>query len=335
LHTEGIFEQVRELGVKLLLAVFLTDSREKELNILEKTIEENKNCIEGIVVFKEGEKVIPEGLLRYVRSRLVRFGIPVGSGTDAFFTQINRQRLPGDLMDFVCSSNNPQVHAFDNDSIMSTVEGQAANLSSCAHLYPKLPVWVTPVTLKMRWNPDATGEAIIRKGEIPPDTDIRQMSLFTASWFLRSLASCLLGGALGATYFELTGCKGIMEEESPSRDFLFPSAPDMLYPVYFAFLAVRGLKEADTSVQIAEDVTSFVMRNGGRTRIILANPRDERVKLRLDDVPSSVRGIMIDEHSAPKLAGAKLVSDLRDYFESYNLNGEILMESYSIFIAEI
>ncbi|NLM73916.1 MAG: hypothetical protein GX184_07835, partial [Clostridiaceae bacterium] len=122
-------------------------------------------------------------------------GVPVGSGTDAFFTQINRERLPKDIMDFVCYSNNPQVHAFDNDSIMSTVEGQVANLESCARLYPGLPVWVTPVTLKMRWNPDATGEVIIRRGQVPPDVDIRQMSLFTASWFLRSLAACIRGGA--------------------------------------------------------------------------------------------------------------------------------------------
>jgi len=334
-YINEILDQVRELGVKLLLAVFFTDCWEKELDTLRAIIDENRQDIIGIIIFKEGENVIDEEILAKVRRKLSDSGVPVGSGTDAFFTQLNRNRLPQNSMDFVCYSNNPQVHAFDNDSIMSTVEGQAANLSSCAELYPRLPIWVTPVTLKMRWNPDATGDVIVRKGQVPPDVDIRQMSLFNASWFLRSLAELIRGGAAGASFFELVGSKGIMEEEAPGRDYRFPAVPDMLYPVYYAFLALRDWKEFDTSFKITEDATVFVMKSSSETRMILANNRAQTVNLRLTDAPSTARGVLIDENTAPKLAQERLILNFNDYFESYNLNGEIQLKPYSIFIAVI
>ncbi|NLX63508.1 MAG: hypothetical protein GX022_01830 [Clostridiaceae bacterium] len=334
-YANKILDQVRELGVKLLLAAFFTDCWKKELDTLSVLINENVQDIMGVIIFKEGANVVDEEILAEARRKLSCSGIPIGSGTDAFFTQLNRNRLPQNSMDFVCYSNNPQVHAFDNDSIMSTVEGQVANLSSCAELYPDLPVWVTPVTLKMRWNPDATGDVIVRKGQVPPDVDIRQMSLFTASWFLRSLAACIKGGAAGVSFFELVGSKGIMEEEAPTRDYRFPAVPDMLYPVYYAFLALRDWKEFNTSIQITEDATVFVMQNSGETRIILANPRGQTVNLRLVDAPSTVKGVLIDKNNAPKLAQERVILNFDDYLENYNLNGAIQLEPYSIFIAVI
>jgi hypothetical protein len=334
-YTKTIFEQVREIGAKLFMAVFLTDSWEEELDTLSGIINENKQDIMGVAIFREGANAVDEEILAKARRKLSESGIPVGSGTDAFFTQLNRSRLPRYGMDFVCYSNNPQVHAFDNDSIMSTVEGQTANLLSCAALYPGLPIWVTPVTMKMRWNPDATGEVILRKGQVPPDVDRRQMSLFNASWFLRSLAACIKGGAAGASFFELAGCRGIMEDEAPDRDYYFPAVPDMLFPVYFAFLALRDRRRFSTSVRITENATVFVMQNSAETRMILANPRNHTVDLRLVDAPSSVRGVLIDENIVPKLAQERLLLNLDDYLNTYNLNGEIQLEPYSIFIAVI
>lgn len=335
IYFDQILKQVHQLGVKLLLTVFFTDRWEKELDTLRDIIAENRQDIMSVIIHKEGVKVVPEEILAKARKSLSDSRIPVGSGTDAFFTQINRERLPQDSMDFVCYSNNPQVHAFDNDSIMSTAEGQIANLFSCEALYPHLPIWVTPVSLKMRWNPDATGDVIVRKGQVPPDVDTRQMSLFTASWFLRSLAACVWGGAAGATFFELTGSKGIMEEEAPDRDYYFPAEPDMLYPVYYAMYALRDWDKYTTTVQITDNATVFVMRNSSETRIILANPREQAVDLRLADAPVTVRGLSIDGNIVPKLARERLLLNFDDYMKTYNLNGEIQLEPYSIFIAVI
>ncbi|RGY99253.1 hypothetical protein DXA13_08515 [Clostridium sp. AM58-1XD] len=205
---QEIFCQAKDLGLNVLLAVFFTERWNDEILSLKRLLSDLEKQLLGLLIFQEGVTVMPGKRLECIRSELTEWNVPVGSGTDAFFTQINRQKPERDSMDFVSYSNNPQVHAFDNDSIMSTTEGQAANLRSCAALYPGLPVWVSPITLKMRWNPDATGREPVKKGELPKDVDPRQMSLFAASWFLRSAAACMAGGAAGMTYFELTGAKG-------------------------------------------------------------------------------------------------------------------------------
>ncbi|HWR22997.1 MAG TPA: hypothetical protein VN366_05900 [Feifaniaceae bacterium] len=333
-YTEEIFKQAHALGVGIVLAVFFTRGWEKELETLSGLVRRHRSGIKNIAVFQQDVNVPQEELLAAVRKALVCYSIPVGSGTDAFFTQINRERLPGGSMDFVTYSNNPQVHAFDNESIMSTVEGQAANLFSCERLYPHLPVWVSPVTLRMRWNPDATGKEPVKKGQAPRDVEPRQMSLFAASWFLRSVAACVRGGAAGATYFELTGGKGIMEEAAPHRDYRFPAAPDMLFPLYYAFFALRGLETFKISAAVTPDVTRIVLRNDGGTRLILANPGSEAVDVPLADTVHSVRGIMLDEDNVQEMAQRRAVSTEDGCYQTYNLNGKIQLKRYSIFIAE-
>ncbi|HML38950.1 MAG TPA: hypothetical protein PKA19_16265 [Bacillota bacterium] len=332
---ENIAAQARELGVKLYIAAFFSGSFKSELSELAEFLDSHQSDILGIAVFEQDVKVISEEKLSAARQALSRYSIPVGSGTDAFFTQINRERLPASLMDFVNYSNNPQVHAFDNMSIMTTTEGQTANLLSCAKLYPGLPVWVSPITLKMRWNPDTTGKIILKKREMHWDVEPRQISLFAASWFLRSLAACLKDGAAVVTYFELTGCKGIMEDTNPRRDYRFPSAPDMLYPLYYAFYALRGLKDFDITAVITEHVTALILKNSGETRLILSNTKEEEIAISLSDATDSAKGIIIDEDNVAALARKSLVSDRDLYGNTYSLKAGIRLKSYAIFIAKI
>jgi hypothetical protein len=331
---EPIVTQARQLGVKLHIAVFFSGNLASELQEFAAFVDIHRSDILGIAVFQRDVKVISEEKLSAVRLALSQYSIPVGSGTDAFFTQVNRERLPESRMDFVTYSNNPQVHAFDNASIMATPEGQAANLLSCAKLYPHLPIWVSPVTFKMRWNPDATGKEITKKGQAPRDVEPRQMSLFAASWFLRSVAACIKGGAAGVSYFELTGCKGIMEDAAVMRDYRFPSVPDMLYPLYYAFYALRGLKAFDITAVTTENVTALILKNSRTTRVILANPKDEEVTMPVSDAPASVKGIIIDEDNAAALAEKKVIKTHDLCENTYNLSGGIQLKQYSIFIAE-
>ena len=330
-----IFEQARVLGLKIQLAVFFTENWKTEIETLRAVVGRYKKDIMGLAIFQQNVKVVSEELLVVVREKLTGYAVSIGSGTDAFFTQINRQRLPERLLDFVSYSSNPQVHAFDNESIMSTVEGQAATTFSCAGLYPHLPIWLSPVSMKMRWNPDATGIEIIKKSQVPRDVDIRQMSLFAASWFLRSIAAAINSGAVGANYFELVGSKGIMDEDAPNRDYTFSSVPDMLFPLYYAFFALRGLNTFYVTASIYENATILVLRNKDRMRLILANSKNAAVIMKFADVPSSIRGVMLDEDSMPKLARKELFSTDDDNWKTYNLNGEIRLKPYSIFIAEI
>ncbi len=191
---DQIMVQAEQLNLKIRLAVFFTEAWKEELDCLVCLADRYKRNFCEILIFEEHVKVVRSEILKKSRTRLKDFKILVGSGTDAFFTQNNREPLPAELMDVVSYSNNPQVHAFDNDSIMATAQGQIANVLSCRKLFGNLPVLVSPVTMKIRWNPDLTAEEILRPGDMPGNVDTRQVSLFAASWFVRSFAALLQAG---------------------------------------------------------------------------------------------------------------------------------------------
>lgn len=331
-----IAKQLRSLGIKLLLAVHFTDEILIELPILRDMLSKGETELIGIVAYVQGVKVISEELLQKVRMELNDFNIAVGSGTDAFFTQLNREPPAESLMDFVSYSNNPQVHAFDNNSIMSTVEGQRANIESCRRLYPNIPIFISPVTLKMRWNPDATSKDEINAGQIPNDVDARQMSLFAACWFLRSLSTVLESKEVSAaTYFELIGKKGIMEDEEPSETYPFPSAAGMLYPIYYAFLSLENLRESMISVEINEKIVAIRLRGREFTRVIICNTTENTVFCKLSDFPAEFKGFLLDEDNVAEAAQRKLNFAHMNRYKSNDINGAISLKRYSIFVAEI
>ena len=329
-----IFRQAEAMHVKILLALFFTEQWESQMKSLEPLIEGREKQILGILIFQDYAAVISPERLEAIRSFLSRWKIPVGSGTDAFFTQINRRRPAREIMDFVSYSNNPQVHAFDNESIMSTTEGQQMNLKSCAGLYPGLPVWVSPVTLKMRWNPDATGKKLLQKGETPQDVDIRQMSLFAASWFLRSAAACMAGGAAGMTYFELVGSKGIMEESVPDRDYAFPAAPDMLYPLYFAFFGLRNLSSYRAGVLLRETVTAIYLKGEQKSRLILSNPKGSQVTVMVNLFRDTPAGFILDQENAAQMAQKEYISVSDGIWRRLDLTKPVVLKPYALMVLE-
>lgn len=87
-------------------------------------------------------------------------------------------------------SVNPQVHAFENIDLVETLLTQAVTVESAHAFSGGLPVMVSPVTLKMRSNPNATGPAQdALPGTLPPSVDSRQMALFGAAWTVGSIRS--------------------------------------------------------------------------------------------------------------------------------------------------
>ena len=101
------------------------------------------------------------------------------SGTDADFIFANKQAqayrsVKG--MDAFCVCSNPQVHAFDNASLIETLSAQSTLVKSAKKLVQNKPVFMTPLTFKPRWNPYATGAVV--KGV--PLSDARQATLFGA-----------------------------------------------------------------------------------------------------------------------------------------------------------
>ncbi len=135
--------------------------------------------------------------------------IPIGFGTDGYFTQLNRNRPQTTTFDFLQFSPNPQVHAFDTRTIIENLSAQRDVVRTAQGFAPGKAIHVVPITLRSRSNPN------------PADAiDPRQHSLLTAAWTLLSLK--YLAPCAALSYFEWVGEKGILPPDgsSPLADYL-------------------------------------------------------------------------------------------------------------------
>ena len=210
------FTEADLLKTKLEIALFTYKGCNEKLMEFIEEIKHRKD-IQQIILLEENAKCIRNDLLKEIIA-LVRpqlFGILVGAGTDAWFTELNRSNLDASDIDFVSYSVNPQVHAFDDASVMENAAAQGETVISAKHKFNK-PVHVSPVTLKMRYNPDAADKNNI---SFLPPADARQQTIFCAAWTLASIVSLTKAGASSVTYFEAAGERGFIKDDGSLKTF--------------------------------------------------------------------------------------------------------------------
>lgn len=144
----------------------------------------------------------------------------IGTGTDAYFTELNRNRPSTEGIDFVSYSINPQVHAFDDLSLVETLSIQGLTVQNASGFSGK-PVVVSPVTLLPRFNPNATSKDL---PSLPP-SDPRQQIPFNAAWTAGSIKHLAEADAQAVTYFEVAGPSGVMGHGDDNTN-------PRLYPVF-------------------------------------------------------------------------------------------------------
>jgi hypothetical protein len=211
-------------------------------------------------------------------------------------------------MDVVGYAINPQVHAYDIASLVETLAGSAATVESAREIAGGRPLAVGPITLRPRFNPNATGPAPVPvPGELPPEVDYRQPSLFAAGWTVGSVRHLAEAGAGTLTYYETTGWRGVLERsDHPLRVRAFASTPGMLFPV---FHVLAGLGEfAGASLLPVEpsdglSVEAIALRRGDRWRVLVASFVDAPigVTLRLPS-PGQIGLRTLDEASFARAA---------------------------------
>jgi hypothetical protein len=236
------------LAVPLELALHLPALGEADPEPLRTQLRKAGVPLARVLALRTGEPTTTARTLAWVRRHFGRLATEIGAGSDWNFRELNHEHAVGRLgltgADAVFWSINPQVHACDDLSVMETLEAQAATGLTARRIAGRRALVVSPLTLRQRFNPVATGVATpVAPGELPAPVDPRQREDFAAAWTVGSIAALASVRVASATCFETTGWRGLMERGSGSLlPDKFPSRPGELFPVYRVFAALAGFR---------------------------------------------------------------------------------------------
>ncbi|HBL78033.1 MAG: hypothetical protein A2W90_09015 [Bacteroidetes bacterium GWF2_42_66] len=271
------FAESEQTNCRLELCLHFSSRYQEEFNKIKQLLKSGQNQIKHVVLFREKEKTTDHELLKALVP-VMREILPsgqVGAGTDAFFAELNMHRMSTDLVDFVVYSINPQVHAFDNQTLVENLLAQKHTVHSARLFSGKADVFASPVTLKMRFNPDATDAQGNGAEDLAAKVDPRQMSLFTMGWTLGSMASLAGANTSSVTYFETAGLCGVMQGDRENRyPDRFYSLPHMFFPVYHLFKILSGYKNAKVYSCKLSDPLSFsalMLKSDEKSAFIMSN----------------------------------------------------------------
>ncbi|CAN5489032.1 hypothetical protein BH23BAC1_BH23BAC1_32000 [soil metagenome] len=292
----------KKLKLSLEVALHLEEKKfENQINSFINEFTHIGGSVYAIILFQKNHKTTPEALIKSAIP-LLRENFPsakIGGGTDAYFAELNRNRPPAKDLDFLTYSINPQVHAFDNASLTETLEAQGYTVESAESFASGNSIHVSPVTLKPRFNPNATGpEPEPGSGELPSQVDVRQRSLFAAGWTLGSIKYLAEAGVESITYFEAVGKRGLLMPEIPSSDSkLFPAEEGEIFPVYGILKEVLNFKVSEVILSKSNRPLEFdglVLRQGNKKKILLGNLLNKDTIIKVPDVEGGVKIIEIN-----------------------------------------
>jgi hypothetical protein len=228
-------ERARELQTKLELAVFVPagEGRPGALGRLAASMDTLRPPVARILVFSSGEESTLAADAAEAASELGLVAqAPLVIGTNANFNELNRNRPEPGPESGLAWPINPQVHAFDEMSLVENLQAQPETLATARSFAPERALHVSPITLRPRFNAVASTDGEFAVGGLPWNTDPRQPSLLAAAWTLGSIAALSAGGVASLTYYEDVGPRGLIEsaEGSVSPDEFY-SSPDTLFPV--------------------------------------------------------------------------------------------------------
>ncbi len=304
-HLRHCHDLASRIGVPLEAALRLSEPIDEDLTAVASEISLLEARVSRWLIFRGKEKSTSAQSVQ-AAGRMLSETAPQATfcgGTDGYFVEVNRNHPPLTELDEVCYSLIPQVHAFDNTTLIENLIAQSWTVLNAREICGGLPIVISPVTLRSRKHKDLSepqgGEA-----KLPDGVDPRQMSLFGAGWTLGSLKYLSESGVKSATYFEAIGWRGVMETEygSPMPD-LFPSIPGSVYPLYHVladFGEFAGGEVVPSLSSAPERVECMVLRKGGAVRTMLANlgSSTESVQVAVPELGQEVRLRVIDERNA-------------------------------------
>jgi hypothetical protein len=273
------------LELPLELALFLPAASEDALRRLAARSLGLRARVASWLVFDASEGMSDGTLLAAAREALlvVAPGAPFAGGTDRYFVELNRRRSAAIGADRVSFALTPQVHAFDDATIVENLETLRWLPETVRSFAPGARLGISPVTLRPRV--DARPASSREPGEPPFSDDPRQASALAAAWTLGFVASAAQAGFESITFFELLGPRGVMDGEKP-------------YPVYHALAALcgsPGARVVRARSRRPERVLACALRSGVKLSLFLANVTTEPHPVRIDGAGASATAAGLGE----------------------------------------
>lgn len=259
-------QQAKSLGTSLIVGLHLSDDFDNELKRVAAECEAIMPPVSVWLLIAVDDAVVAKARMALL-PHIPAASIGVGHNTN--FTELNRNRPDPNGIEVVAYGMNPQVHAFDNGSIMETLPIQGETVNSARLFLKDLPLIISPVTLRVQL---LNQEPL--PGELPANVDVRQSTGIAAAWTLGSIRYLAESNVNRITYFETVGWKGIMASKHGPVNEKFGVSPGAAYPVYyllqsvgeFAGGQVRPLESSDAS-----SVVGVALSQKNRARLLLAN----------------------------------------------------------------
>ncbi len=304
-------EQATTLGIGLEIGIPLARLNEERLGQLIKALSGLSSSVTRYLLFNDGlDASEAQRTLSDVHPSLKRVSpsAQFAVGSNAYFTELNRNRPPLDHADALCYSLNPQVHAFDNLSLVETLPAQAVTVESAQQIGRGRGIVVSPITLRPRFNPNATAEEqSAEPGELPDAVDPRQMSLFGAGWTLGSL-KYLMGhpGVDSLTYYETVGWRGVMGHPQGSPSPKFVSQAEEVFPLYHVLRWVAQHRSAAIRALCSDApqlVEGLALEEDDTLYVSVANLSNVPQTCTLINVNVPVRVVIIDEANVESAMG--------------------------------
>ncbi len=298
-------QEALALGTQLEIALHLGTDAEKDLSALEPILSTVRSPVYVWLIFQHGTFVVSAEVMALAKTYLTKFDrtAQFANGTDAWFAQLNRDRPKPSSFDLLTYTINPQVHAFDNASLVESLSGQAATLMTAKSFSGGKPIMVSPVTFKMRSNPAATSQSpSLSDDQLPPQVDPRQMSLFGAGWTLGSIKYLAEAGVHSITLYETSGWLGVMERQSgsPLPQF-FPSVPGAVFPLFHVLADVGEFNGGEVLSGISTNpllVDGLVLRKNQNLEVLLTNFSSQSQQIRVFGLPSQITCRHLNEINA-------------------------------------
>ena len=267
-------------------AVLLTRPTDPGLERLLAEIAASAVPVARIVAIDPEGHATPPALAARARSALQAVGIdaPLCGGSRGYLYQLVAQGVPADLVDEVVFPTNPQVHTFDEASIMETLDTLPVMARTAAALVAGKPVVVGPVSLKAFVNPDRAGPELPPvPGTLPDRYDRRQTTRFAAAWTLGSVAALAHFGVAAMTLHEAAGWAGLVAASHRGLpEMPVPSGTPLPVGAVVAALApLRGAELVEAEVPPGWTATAVQLASN-RVRVLVANVGPEPGRIAID-----------------------------------------------------